>query len=86
MDKQQDIVEVMARGIAGVAPGYGHRESALRALAALEQAGYAIVPVVATREMMEAGNAAVGEFYHEHAEVARWTAMLSARPSPLKIE
>lgn len=33
---------------------------------------------VPTDAIMEAGNTAVGEFFHRHIEVARWQAMIDA--------
>lgn len=89
MDKQQDIVEVMARAIEQRSrePKWTLYDGIRAALTALEQAGYAVVPVEPTEEMAAVGTIAFHDSY-TRAPIARavYAAMLSARPSPLKIE
>lgn len=89
MDKQQDIVEVMVTAARAAVSGYPHTQTITfqmrAALTALEQAGYAVVPVEPTEEMIRSAVASfetgmVWEPWRIYA------AMLSARPSPLKIE
>lgn len=95
MDKQQDdIMEVISEALSPYLHDMLTLEACQRAprdvLTALEQAGYVVVPVEPTEEMIDAGTGVAlerGLGETDDADVATiHRAMLSARPSPLKIE
>lgn len=93
MTDREKMVEVMAVALKAHFGSPHFDDAAEAALTALEEEGWAVVPVEPTKEMVEAGDEAMdwdssdtnGRWYVHYSDgdaAKSWAAMLAAAPKP----